>query len=158
MSQLILLQPNHLIVFSYIKGGMLWQHPCICRLTLASICASICARLPQATKNANSSLTVFLTADRCWLRTVNSSCLSSSLPLHSISRWLVSSAVRCQLPLCISLRQLPLWLLSDLYFQLHFQSSWRSRVQSVFLVSRQNRQRDCSITSLTKVSKWGSQY
>ena len=54
------------------------------------------AKLLQATRNANSSLTVFLTADRCRLRTVNS-CLSSSLPLDSISPdWsLLLSVVDC---------------------------------------------------------------
>ena len=54
-------------------------------------------RLQQATRNADSSLTVFLTADRCRLRTANSSCLSSSLPLDSISPcWsLLLSVVDC---------------------------------------------------------------
>ena len=90
------------------KGGFVTLHSlCICILTLACICA----KLLQATRNASSSLTVFLTADRCRLRNANSSCLSSSLSLDSISCRLVSSAVRCWLPLCVSLRQLPLWLL-----------------------------------------------
>ena len=85
------------------KGNFVTLHSlCICRLTLACICA----KLLQATRNAYSSLTVFLTADRCRLRTANSSCLSSSLLLDSISRRLVFSTVRCQLSLCISLRQL----------------------------------------------------
>ena len=89
------------------KGSFVTLHSlCICRLTLACICA----KLLQDTRNANSSLTVFLTADCCRLRTANSSSLSSSLPLDSISRWLVSSAVHCQLPLCISLHQLTLWV------------------------------------------------
>ena len=43
------------------------------------------AKLLQATRNANSSLTVFLTANRCRLRTANSSCLSASLCQDSIS-------------------------------------------------------------------------
>ena len=73
------------------KGSFVTLHSmCICRLTLACICA----KLLQATRNANSSLTVFLTADRCRHRTANSSCLSSSLPLDSISCRLASSAVR----------------------------------------------------------------
>ena len=121
---------------------MILHSLCICRLTLACICL----KLLQATRNANSSLTVFFTADHCRLRTANSSCLSSSLPLESISRRLVSSAVHCWLPLCISLRQPPsgflyqltLWLLSDLPFLSHFWSHQRS----LCLVSCQNRQRD----------------
>ena len=85
------------------NGSFVTLHSlCICRLTLACICG----KLLQATTNANSSLTVFLTADRCRLRTANSSCLSSSLALESISRRLVSSAVRCRPPLCVSLHQL----------------------------------------------------
>ena len=121
------------------KGSFVTLHSlCICRLTLAYICA----KLLQATRNANSSLTVFLTADRCRLRTANSSYLSSSLHLDSISRLLVSSVVRCRLPLCVSLRQPPLWLLSDLHFLPHFRSRRRSRVLTLCLVSCQNRQRD----------------
>ena len=81
-----------------------WHSLCICRLTLACICA----KLLQATRNANSSLTVFLTADRCRLKTANSSCLSFLLTQDSISRRLVSTAVRCRLPLCVSLHQLTL--------------------------------------------------
>ena len=119
---------------------------CICRLTLACICA----KLQQATRNANSSFDVFLTADRCRLWTANSFCLSSSLPLDSISCRLVSSAVRGRQPLCVSLRQLPslgsffqlVWLLLDLPFLPHFRSRRRSRFQAICLVSRQNRQRD----------------
>ena len=68
---------------------------------------AVLTKLLQATENVNSSLTAFLTADRCRLRTANSSCLSSSVPLDSISRQLESSAVCCWLPLWVTLRQLP---------------------------------------------------
>ena len=79
------------------KGGSVTLHAlCICRLMLTCICA----KLLQATRNANSCLTVFLTADRCRLRTANSYCLTR----------LVSSAVCCRLPLSVPLRQLLLWV------------------------------------------------
>ena len=85
------------------KGSFVTLHSlCLCRLSPAYICA----KFLQATRNADSSLTAFLTADRYRLKTANSSCLSSSLPLDSISRRQVSSVVRCRLPLNVTLRQL----------------------------------------------------
>ena len=50
----------------------------ICRLTLTCI-------FRETSRNADSSLTVFLTGDRCRLRTANSSCLSSSQPLDYLT-------------------------------------------------------------------------
>ena len=110
------------------------------------------AKLLQTTRNANSSLkSISLPLDsisrqlvssavRCRLRTAKSS-------------WLVSSAVRSRLPLCVYLRQLlslgsfcqlpslvfpcPLsCLLSDVPFLPHFWSRQRSRVQALCLVLR----------------------
>ena len=102
---------------------------CICRLTLACICA----KLLQATRNANSSLTVFLTAPGLYLTpTALFRCPLPTAPLRLPSPNYLSGF----------LYQLTLWLLSDLPFLSHFRSHQRSRVQALYFVSRQNRQRD----------------
>ena len=62
------------------KGSFVTLHSlCICRLTLACICA----KLLQATRNANSSLTVFLTASGLYLTpTALFCCPLSTAPLR----------------------------------------------------------------------------
>ena len=86
-------------------------------------------------------------ANRCPLWTANSSWLvpsavRSRLPLCVSFRQITLSGFFCQLPLSGFLCQLPLWLLLDLPFLPHFRSRRRSRVQALCLVSRQNWQRD----------------
>ena len=79
-------------------------------------------------------MTVFLTADRCRLRTANSSCLSSSLPLDSISPdWcLLLSVVDCPSvsPFANCLVWVPFSNCLLWHFLAHFRSRRRSRAQA----------------------------
>ena len=114
------------------KGSSVKLHfLCISRLSLTCI---FLAKLLQATRKADSSLIVFLTADRCRLRTANSSCLSSSLLLVSISPdWsLLLSVVDC--PSAWLFAHWLLWVpfpnSSDWRSLAHFRSLRRSRAQA----------------------------
>ena len=109
------------------KGVLDTLHsPCICRLSRAYIST-------KATRNTNSSLTVFL---HCLL-------LLTVLPLDC---YLKPTVLLCS-PLStdslrLPLSTQPLCLPWDLLSLLHFQSRGRSRPQSFVWVSRQSRQRD----------------
>ena len=106
------------------KGGpMTLRSLCICRLTLASISSEISKKL----------LGMLIYLD--W---------SSSLLLNSISCRLVTSAVRCRLPLCVTLRQLAsVGSFFQLLSRVPFPTSGRVEISSsgLCLVSRQNKQK-----------------
>ena len=74
-----------------------------------------------------------------WLSSLAASFSWPSFPWTAISRRLVSSALRCRLPLSVFLRQLPLYLLWYFPLLVHFRSRRRSRAQ-VLWVSHRNKE------------------
>ena len=125
------------------KGKFVTLHSlCICRLSLTCSFREISTRVlgmpthldwlphcwPLSTQDCELILSVFLTSPGLYLTR------------------LVSSAVRCQLPLSITLRQLPslgsFFQLPSLAFLCQLPVSSKISSSGLCLVSRQNRQRD----------------
>ena len=138
------------------EGGSLCDTFVQLSVRFQAITMNIGVKLPQATRNANSSLdcllalvnpdsvsqqmlaVIFLTSVDSLLCPTSMFSLAPSadcvLPWTSISSRLFSSALLCQLT--------SLCLFSDLPSLVHFQSRGKSYPRAFVWVSRQNRQRD----------------